>query len=84
VGGQGSRGTRSVPFDAVRVLAMLAILAGHVWVNGPARLFLYTWHVPIFFVLSGYLWKPNRSLAGEVKNRVRSVAPGPWDHSRQY
>jgi fucose 4-O-acetylase-like acetyltransferase len=52
---------------------MLAIVAGHVWVHGPGRPFIYSWHVPIFFVLSGYLWKPNRSLGHEIKNRVRSL-----------
>lgn len=69
-----------MPLDAVRVLAMLAIVAGHVWVDGPERPFLYSWHVPIFFVLAGYLWKPNRSLGREVKNRVRSllIPYGAW------
>ena len=59
--------------DAVRVFAMLAIVAGHIWVDGPARPFLYSWHVPIFFLLSGYLWKVGRSFNREVRNRVRSL-----------
>lgn len=59
---------------------MVAIVAGHVWVAGAGRPFLYSWHVPIFFVLSGYLWKQNRSLGREVKNRFRSllVPYGVW------
>ena len=52
---------------------MLAIVAGHIWVDGPVRPFLYSWHVPIFFVLSGYLWKVGRSFSRELKNRVRSL-----------
>lgn len=59
---------------------MLAIVAGHVWIHGPARPFLYSWHVPIFFVLSGYLWNSDRSLGREIKSRVRSllVPYGAW------
>lgn len=33
----------------------MAIVVGHVWFEQPVRLATYTWHVPIFFVLSGYL-----------------------------
>lgn len=64
---------RSVPLDAVRVVAMLAIVAGHVWVEGPVRPFLYSWHVPVFFLLSGYLWKAGRPLGQIATRRARSL-----------
>ncbi|MCU1425159.1 MAG: hypothetical protein JWM51_1450, partial [Microbacteriaceae bacterium] len=28
-------GARSAPLDALRVFAMLAVVAGHIWVHGP-------------------------------------------------
>jgi acyltransferase len=61
---------RSLGIDAMRVLGMLAILAGHVWWNDTARALLYTWHVPLFFVLSGYLWVPGRPFRQELKSRT--------------
>jgi len=64
---------RSVPLDAVRVVAMLAIVAGHVWGNSPARPYLYSWHVPVFFVLSGYLWKAGRPLGQVAARRAKSL-----------
>ncbi|MCU1543883.1 MAG: acyltransferase [Microbacteriaceae bacterium] len=66
-------GARSASLDALRVFAMLAVVAGHIWVHGAARPFLYSWHVPIFFVLSGYLWKQGRPFNTEVKNRFDSL-----------
>lgn len=52
---------------------MLAIIAGHVWVTAhPLRELLYSWHVPVFFVLTGYLWK-QRSFRTEVHRRTRSL-----------
>ncbi|MGH1548675.1 acyltransferase family protein [Leifsonia poae] len=34
---------------------------------------LFAWHVPVFFVLTGYLWKPGRSIIGEVRRRALSL-----------
>ncbi|GAA1760269.1 acyltransferase family protein [Luedemannella helvata] len=63
---------RSVGVDAVRVLGLLAVVAGHVY-DREVRLLLYPWHVPVFFVISGYLWSPGRTLAAETQRRVRSL-----------
>ena len=46
---------RDASIDALRIVAIVAIVVGHVWFEPPVRLATYTWHVPIFFVLSGYL-----------------------------
>lgn len=48
---------RSAAIDAVRVLGVAAVVAGHVWADAVpmVRALLYSWHVPVFFVLSGYL-----------------------------
>ena len=66
--------TRERGLDAVRVLAMLAIVTGHLWTTAHwVRPVLFTWHVPIFFFLAGYLWSDRRSLAEEVRQRVVTV-----------
>lgn len=60
--------------DLVRVLGVIAILAGHVWYTSETvHLLTYSWHVPVFFMLSGYLWADGRSLRGEFSRRWRSI-----------
>jgi acyltransferase len=59
--------------DAVRVVGIAAIVAGHVWSTGiPAHL-VYAWHVPVFFFLTGWLWRGGRTLAEETASRVRTL-----------
>jgi acyltransferase len=70
----GSRTTRSAALDVVRIVAVVAVVAGHAYSRHPstARL-IFSWHVPIFFVLSGYLWTPGRSLGSEVRRRGETL-----------
>jgi acyltransferase len=65
---------RLVGIDTVRVLGVLAILAGHVWyASDTARLVTYSWHVPAFFMLSGYLWHQTRTFRAELSRRWSSI-----------
>lgn len=40
--------------DALKGLAILAVVAGHIWTRGPLRDAIYAVHMPLFFLLSGY------------------------------
>lgn len=72
-------GGRSAALDAVRVLAIVAVVAGHVWSGPELRPYVYTWHVPIFFLLTGYLWRPGRTVVDEVSRRARTLlVPYAW------
>lgn len=62
-------GKRDASIDAVRVVGVLAIVFGHIIATDPVRMALYTWHVPVFFFLSGYLWTAGRDLKDEVHRR---------------
>lgn len=64
---------RSGAIDLVRIIAVAAIVAGHVFTRDATGDLLYTWHVAVFFILSGYLWKPHRSLRIELSRRLRSL-----------
>jgi fucose 4-O-acetylase-like acetyltransferase len=64
---------RLVGLDVVRILGIIAIVAGHVWAVGTVRDLLFAWHVPVFFFLSGYLWVEQRSLSVEFGKRFRSL-----------
>jgi acyltransferase len=65
---------RSGAIDLLRVLGIAAVVIGHVYYNPTVEKALYTWHVPVFFFLTGYLWSPGRTLRTEVSNRVRTIA----------
>jgi len=45
---------RLVWVDALKGLGMIAVIAGHVWTRGAMRDAIYTVHMPLFFLLSGY------------------------------
>lgn len=64
---------RDVSLDAVRLLGIVAIVAGHSLEGDTAREVLYTWHVPVFFFLSGYLWKTGRTLKDEAWRRAETL-----------
>ncbi len=63
---------RNPGIDAVRVIGIVAIVAGHVWNTEASRALLYGWHVPVFFFLTGYLWKP-KTLGADLRDRWGSL-----------
>lgn len=61
--------SRSGAIDLVRVLALIGVVAGHVWEGGLVERLVYPWHVPVFFILTGYLWTSGRSFRFEAQKR---------------
>ncbi|MCI4589020.1 acyltransferase family protein [Sphingobium sp. BYY-5] len=41
--------------DVARGIGIIAVVAGHVWTSGPLRNAMYSFHMPLFFLLSGML-----------------------------
>lgn len=75
---QAGAATRSGAIDALRVVAVVGIVAGHVWSGPLVDAWLYTWHVPAFFLLSGYLWKTREpgargAVRAEAGKRLRTI-----------
>lgn len=64
---------RSGAIDLVRLVAVAAIVAGHAFTKDVTQAWLYSWHVAVFFILTGYLWKPDRMLRTEVSRRALSL-----------
>lgn len=64
---------RSAAIDAVRVLGIAAVIFGHTYSGPLTHEFIYAWHVPLFFFLTGYLWSTRKSLDHEIKNRARRL-----------
>jgi fucose 4-O-acetylase-like acetyltransferase len=44
--------------DAAKGVGILAVVVGHVWTRGWPHQLIYAWHMPLFFLLAGYLAKP--------------------------
>ncbi|MEU5947789.1 acyltransferase [Micromonospora sp. NPDC047465] len=66
-------GTRSVGIDTLRIVGLAAVVVGHVWIDDTTRAVIYTWHVPLFFILTGYFWSAGRPMGGELRKRWQTL-----------
>ncbi|HEY0258754.1 MAG TPA: acyltransferase family protein [Lacisediminihabitans sp.] len=66
---QRGSSSRSAAIDAARVLGIVAVVAGHVWGDTAVGTVVYPWHVPLFFLLTGYLWTGGRTFRTELAKR---------------
>lgn len=61
---------RDITFDLMKGIAILAMLCGHCVIPEVLHRFIYMWHMPLFFMVSGYffhikLWK--KSLESSIR-----------------
>jgi fucose 4-O-acetylase-like acetyltransferase len=54
----GDRRERLDWIDVARGIGIVAVVVGHVWTRGHLRDTVYSFHMPLFFLLSGLLSKP--------------------------
>lgn len=65
---------RSAAVDAIRIIGIIAIVAGHTWADeGVLRPIISSLQVPTFFLLTGFLWSFNRGFRTDVAARSRSL-----------
>jgi acyltransferase len=65
---------RSSAIDAVRVLATATVVAAHAFSAHPwTHYVLVSWHVPVFCLLSGYLFSRRRGFGDELRRRARTL-----------
>src|SRR4051794_34034047 len=64
---------RNSGIDLLRVIGICAVVYGHVVATETTAQWVYSWHVPLFFFLSGYFWKRRRPFAAELRVRARSL-----------
>lgn len=58
--------------DLARGICMIAIVLGHLNEPGINR-FVYTFHLPVFFIISGYFFDPSTDLVTLIKKRFRTI-----------
>lgn len=58
---------RDVTFDIMKGVAILAMIAGHCFIPLKLHHFIYIWHMPLFFMVSGYFFhdKPLGRMMGD-------------------
>ena len=61
--GKGATKKRLLWVDAAKGIGILLVIAGHVWWRpGPVHRVIYAFHMPLFFILSGYTATPQAML----------------------
>jgi fucose 4-O-acetylase-like acetyltransferase len=61
--------------DAAKALGIACVVAGHVF-EGPGRPYLFLWHMPFFFFLSGYVFKADPDVRRCLKDKaIRLLVP---------
>ena len=61
--------------DVARGIGIIAVVAGHVWTRGPLRDAMYSFHMPLFFLLSGMLSRPHPVGAFARRQLVSQMRP---------
>lgn len=67
---------RNIIFDELKGIGILLVILGHClpW-NSPFRVFIYSFHMPLFFIVAGYFLKPSPPMALFKKDFRRLVVP---------
>lgn len=69
--------TRSVEIDLIKGLAIILMVIGHT--ETPAQNFIYLFHMAVFFMASGYLYKENNSNSlASIKEYILRKIKGLW------
>lgn len=58
--------------DVAKGWGIILVVIGHVWTKGFARDLIYAFHMPLFFILSGYTTKP-RAMGDFLPKLTRSM-----------
>ena len=66
-----SNAARSNWIDYVKCLAILAVVVGHTYsIGNPIHSFAYSFHIPLFFIVSGYLAKAKKPDYAKLASRL--------------
>jgi fucose 4-O-acetylase-like acetyltransferase len=61
--------------DVARGIGIVAVVIGHVWTRGPLRDAMYSFHMPLFFLLSGLLSRPQPAWRFTRRQIVTQMRP---------
>ncbi len=61
--------------DTAKGLGIIAVVAGHIYPPGFLHTFIYLFHMPLFFFISGYLFKPKNNAGFAVAKLKQLMVP---------
>lgn len=61
--------------DVARGIGIIAVVIGHVWTRGPLRDAVYSFHMPLFFLLSGLLARPQPPMRFTLRQLGSQMRP---------
>jgi len=61
--------------DVARGIGIIVVVAGHVWTRGPLRDAVYSFHMPLFFLLSGFLSRPQPAARFAIRQLASQMRP---------
>lgn len=64
---------RNASIDGLRVVGILAVVFAHVYTQPVVHQWVYPWHVPLFFALTGYFFRPGRPFRAHLRSRVLTL-----------
>lgn len=66
-------GKRNVLLDAMRGMAIILVVLGHVGVCGDVRNWIYAFHMPLFFFISGYFCNDQKPFGSFLYKKVKTL-----------
>ena len=58
---------RDATFDIMKSVGIIAMIIGHLSIPDECRKFIFIWHMPLFFIVSGFFYKPSDSKVLMIK-----------------
>ena len=65
--------SRSTAIDVARGIAAILMLIGHLELNARVDQFIYSFHMPLFFIISGMTMKAEENLPAYIRKRIRRI-----------
>lgn len=59
--------------DAVKGIGILLMILGHMYIGDQIRGFIYSFHMPMFVIISGYLFRERRSVWEITSRKTKSL-----------
>ena len=59
--------------DIAKGIGIFLVVFGHVTHNIALREYIWSFHMPLFFFISGYLFNPTEGLKTHIKKRIKSI-----------
>ena len=66
---------RNPTFDIMKGISIIAVIIGHCPIPGPLMKSIFAWHLPLFFFVSGYIFKQTTFETSVTKNAKALIKP---------